>query len=167
MYTASKLILLHENVFNRVPMSQPVDPSLWLTAMERRWHRGWAPHTWHCTQTSTFPDITAALPKKLEKKICFSFRSARNWKHFSPRQEQGSTHGFAQECLKRGISGETMSWHTETLEKELKVAALEISPQRRQPVPWTPTVAQSSTTEPGAPCSRFTKTICNLQALPC
>lgn len=36
-------------------------------------------------------------------------------------------------------------WHTEILEKELKVAVLEISPQRSLPVPWTPTVPQTST----------------------
>lgn len=48
------------------------------------------------------------------------------------------------DCLKCGISGETTIWHTEILKKELKVAGLEISPQRSLPVPWTPTVPQTS-----------------------
>lgn len=86
---------------------------------------------------------TCTSQKAWGKKSIFSCKSTSNLKHFSPKKEQGSTCGFAKWTA--WIVGIGVSWHTEILEKELKVAVLEIFPQRSLPVLWTPTMPQTST----------------------
>lgn len=110
------------------------------------------------------------FPKSL-RKIPFFLQICQQLK--TPQSQKGAGEHMRicrMDCLKCGISGEMTSWHTEILDKELKVAALEISPQRSLSVPWTPTVPQTSTLK----CHKTrgslhscTKTICNLQGLRC